>query len=31
MRSIIPELDWKSISSVELAKRIIISSLRVQL
>jgi len=31
MRSIIPDLDWKSISSVELAKRIIISSLRVQL
>jgi hypothetical protein len=30
LRDMIPELDWKKISSVELAKRIIISNLRIQ-
>ncbi len=31
LRDAIPNLDWKKISSVELAKRIIISNLRIQL
>ncbi len=30
LQGLIPELDWKKISSVELAKRIIISNLRIQ-
>jgi hypothetical protein len=30
LKDAIPELDWKKISSVELAKRIIISNLRIQ-
>jgi hypothetical protein len=30
-RTMLPQLDWKKISSVELAKRIIISNLRFQI
>lgn len=31
LRAMLPEFDWKKISSVELAKRIIISNLRLQI
>lgn len=31
LKKMIPELDWRKISSVELAKRIIISNLRIQI
>jgi hypothetical protein len=31
LKAAIPELDWKKISSIELAKRIIISNLRIQI